>query len=228
LRAFSAGSGRAVALRLGNRHGAVTLSAKSTPSASQAHDPGRHREPRARTLVMNLANILTILRIIAVPIVIVLIGQQEWLAAFVLFVAAGVTDAIDGWIARTFNQRTELGAYLDPLADKALLVSIYVTLALQGIIPTWLAVLVVSRDVMIIGAVIVSWLVDRPVEIAPLMLSKANTVAQISFAALKLGALGFSLDIGMLGTIGVWLVTALTLASIAAYLAAWLRHMTAS
>jgi cardiolipin synthase len=174
---------------------------------------------------MNLANTLTIFRLCLVPVVIVAIGQGEWRLAFVAFVAAGLTDAIDGWVARRFDQRTELGAYLDPLADKALLVSIYVTLAIQGLLPSWLAVLVVSRDVMIVGAVILSWLLDRPVEINPLRLSKWNTLGQISLAAAKLGSLAFALRIDRLIEIGVLLVAALTVASMLAYFATWFRHM---
>ena len=72
--------------------------------------------------------------------------------AFVLFLAAGVSDAVDGFLAKRFDMATELGAYLDPLADKVLIVSIYVTLGITGVIPRWLVILVVSRDIMIVGA----------------------------------------------------------------------------
>jgi cardiolipin synthase (CMP-forming) len=174
---------------------------------------------------LNIANLLTVLRFCLVPIVIVSIVNQEWTIAFVVFVIAGVTDAVDGFVARQFNMRTELGAYLDPLADKALLVSIYITLAVSAVIPSWIAVLVVSRDVMIVGAVIVSWIMDNPVEINPLRLSKANTLVQISFAALVLFSLAFALPLDMAIRSGVIVVAALTLASMAAYLATWFRHM---
>jgi cardiolipin synthase (CMP-forming) len=173
----------------------------------------------------NLANLLTVLRFCAVPVVIVAIANQLWTLAFWLFVAAGVTDAIDGYLARHHGMATEVGAYLDPLADKALLVSIYVTLALNGIMPSWVAALVVTRDVMIIGAVIISWIMDNPVEINPLRLSKANTLAQIALVALVLGGLAFSIEFGSLVLAAIALVTALTLASMAAYLATWFRHM---
>ena len=88
------------------------------------------------------------------PLVIVMIMQERWSAAFVLFVVAGISDAVDGFIARRFDMRSELGAYLDPIADKALLVSIYVTLAVVGVLPVWLAIVVVSRDVMIVAAIL--------------------------------------------------------------------------
>ena len=174
---------------------------------------------------LNPANLLTVLRFCMVPMVIVAIVNTQWSLAFVLFVTAGVTDAVDGFVARHFNMRTELGAYLDPLADKALLVSIYVTLAVSGAIPSWIAVLVVSRDVMIVGAVIVSWLMSNPVEINPLKLSKANTLAQISFAALILSTLAFPWVSEQVITAGMGIVTVLTITSMMAYLATWFRHM---
>ncbi|MCA0319473.1 MAG: CDP-alcohol phosphatidyltransferase family protein, partial [Proteobacteria bacterium] len=116
-------------------------------------------------------------------------------------------------------------AYLDPLADKALIVSIYVTLGISGAIPRWLVILVVSRDIMIIGAVILSWLMGSPIRMKPLWVSKFNTAAQILFACLVLASLGFGFTVEPL-RIGLMLaVAALTLLSIAAYLAEWVRHM---
>ncbi len=93
---------------------------------------------------------------------------------------------VDGFLAKRFNMTSEIGALLDPLADKALLVSIYVALGVSGAIPRWIVILVVSRDIMIVGAVIVSWLLGKPVAMKPLMVSKLNTVAQVTFAALVL------------------------------------------
>jgi cardiolipin synthase (CMP-forming) len=176
---------------------------------------------------MTIPNLITIARLVMVPLVIVMIGQGRWMAAFVLFVAAGVSDGIDGYIAKRFDMRSELGAYLDPLADKALLVSIYVTLSVTGALPGWLAVTVVSRDVMIVAAVILSRLMERPVAIKPLFVSKITTAAQIAFAALVLGANAFGIDAPRLETAAMLAVAALTIASAAAYLARWLRHMAA-
>ena len=114
-----------------------------------------------------------------VPVIVWAIASGQMEMAFVLFLIAGVSDAVDGFLAKRFNMASELGALLDPLADKALLVSIYVALGIWGAIPRWLVILVVSRDIMIVGAVIVSWLVDKPVPMKPLMVSKLNTVAQV-------------------------------------------------
>lgn len=174
---------------------------------------------------MTLPNLITIGRLIIVPLVIVMIGQGRWGLAFVLFAVAGISDAVDGYLARRFHMQSEFGAYLDPLADKALLVSIYVTLSVIGVLPGWLAIVVVSRDIMIVSAIIVSRLMERPVAIQPIMVSKLNTAAQIAFAAFVLGAKAFGFDLGAAGAAAMWVVAALTVASAAAYLAGWLRHM---
>jgi cardiolipin synthase len=123
---------------------------------------------------------------------------------------------------------TELGAYLDPLADKAMLVSIYVALGITDAIPRWLVILVVSRDIMIVSAVILSWVVDKPVPLKPLRVSKLNTVAQIALAAVVLAALGFEFDAEIAVMVLMGLVTILTLLSVAFYVAEWVRHMNAA
>jgi cardiolipin synthase len=148
--------------------------------------------------------------------------------AFVLFLAAGISDAVDGFLAKRFGMATELGAYLDPLADKAMLVSIYVALGITDAVPRWLVILVVSRDIMIVSAVMLSWLVDKPVPLRPLPVSKLNTVAQIALACVVMAALGFEFDASTAVTALTALVTALTLLSIAFYVAEWVRHMNAA
>ena len=111
---------------------------------------------------MNIPNALTLARIILVPLIVWLIITHEMAAAFVLFLLAGLSDAADGYLAKRFGWHTELGAYLDPIADKALLVSIYVTLGFANHLPVWLVIAVVSRDILIIGAFILSWILSRP------------------------------------------------------------------
>jgi cardiolipin synthase (CMP-forming) len=174
---------------------------------------------------MTIPNLITIGRLIIVPFVIVMIMQERWAAAFVLFAIAGISDGIDGFIARHFDMRSELGAYIDPLADKSLLVSIYVSLAVVGAIPSWLAIVVVSRDAMIVAAVLLSWVMSRPVEIRPLLISKLNTVAQIGFAAFALAANAYGIELAGLEDVVMLTVAALTVASAGAYLGGWLRHM---
>lgn len=174
---------------------------------------------------MTIPNLITIARLILVPFVIATIGQGFWTLAFGLFMVAGISDAADGIIARRFHLRSELGAYLDPLADKALLVSIYIALSVVGVLPGWLAIAVVSRDAMIVAAILISRLMDRPVEIRPLFVSKLNTAAQIAFAALVLGAMAAGGVPGALLAFGMGVVATLTALSAAAYLTRWLRHM---
>ena len=139
---------------------------------------------------MSIPNLITLARILLVPVVVWAIATGQMYFAFLLFLAAGISDAVDGFLAKRFGMKTELGAYLDPLADKVLIVSIYVALGITGVIPLWIVILVVSRDFMIVGAIILSWLVDRPVAIRPHMISKVNTAVQIVFACLVLGSQG--------------------------------------
>ena len=119
----------------------------------------------------------------SVPIIFWLLLTGRTQVAFLIFVCAGISDAIDGYLAKRFDWRTELGAYLDPLADKLLIVSIYIALGVRGELPLWLIIMVVSRDILIVVAVLLSWLMDQPVVIKPLAVSKANTVAQIVLTA---------------------------------------------
>lgn len=160
-----------------------------------------------------------------VPVVFWLLLSGYIEAAFIVFVIAGVSDAVDGLLARRFNWQTELGAYLDPLADKLLIVSIFVALGVRGDLPSWLVVAVVSRDVLILLAIIVSWLMAKPIKIAPLSVSKATTVAQLALAALVLADEGFLLSLGIYREGLVWITAVLTVASLAAYLRSWLTHM---
>ena len=174
---------------------------------------------------MNIPNIITLGRIILVPVIIWAIASNQMEIAFAIFVIAGVSDAVDGFLAKRFNMTSELGALLDPLADKALLVSIYVALGIWGAMPRWIVILVVSRDIMIVAAVIVSWLFEKPVAMKPLMVSKLNTVAQVGLAALVLASLAFGFAPTPYDIILMGLVTVFTLVSVSLYLVEWVRHM---
>jgi cardiolipin synthase len=164
-------------------------------------------------------------RILLVPVVVWAITSGEMGIAFLLFLAAGISDAIDGFLAKRFHMASELGAYLDPLADKALIVSIYISLGVAGALPISLVILVVSRDIMIISAFMLSWLVGRPMPVRPLPVSKVNTVVQILLATLVLAEQAFGFDAGIVAKLVMALVAILTLLSIAFYLAEWVRHM---
>lgn len=174
---------------------------------------------------MTIPNLITIARLLMVPVVVVMILLEDWQTAFILFVIAGISDGLDGFIARHFDMRSEFGAHIDPLADKALMISIYVTLAVTGHLPTWFAFLVVFRDVMILAAVVLSWVMARPMQIKPVLVSKLNTAAQIGYAALILATKSFDIQIGIFNTLSLAVVSFLTVTSAAVYLANWLRHM---
>lgn len=178
-----------------------------------------------RGLRLSIPNLITIARILSVPLVVWAITSGQMMIAFILFLAAGLSDAVDGYLAKRFNMASEVGAYLDPIADKALIVSIYVSLGIAEAIPRWIVILVVSRDIMIVGAVILSWVLGRPMEVKPLIISKVNTVAQIVFACLVLASLAFGFDSDAAQLVAIAAVAVLTLLSIAFYVAEWMRHI---
>jgi cardiolipin synthase len=129
---------------------------------------------------VNIPNTLTVLRIVLVPVIVILLIQGQFTKALVCFIIAGVTDGLDGMLARVLNQTTVVGAYLDPLADKVLVISMYATLAVIGIIPGWLAVIVISRDFIILGGILVLTLMSVNIEIKPSYVSKINTMLQLA------------------------------------------------
>ncbi len=177
---------------------------------------------------LNIPNFITIARVMSVPVIFWLLISGEMQTAFYVFVAAGASDALDGYLAKRFDWRTELGAVLDPLADKLLLVSLFLALGVAKELPLWLVLAVVSRDILIVLAVMVSWLMDQPVEIKPLAVSKINTLFQIVLVAAVLADAAFGLGLGVVRTALVWITGTLTLLSLAAYLRAWFTHMTGS
>jgi cardiolipin synthase (CMP-forming) len=173
---------------------------------------------------LNLPNLITMARILCVPLIVWTITAGHMLPAFLLFLLAGISDAVDGFLAKRFNMATELGALLDPIADKALIVSIYVALGFTEAVPRWLVILVVSRDILIVGGFLVAMLMARPMAVRPHPVSKLNTVAQIVLAGTVLGSLGLNFDAGWALPVLMALVTILTLLSIGFYVAEWIRH----
>lgn len=173
-----------------------------------------------RRLYAALPNLISLARLLAVPVTVWLIINDRLGVAFWMFVAAGVSDALDGFIAKHFAARSVIGGYLDPLADKALLTSVYVTLGYVGHMASWLVILVVFRDVLIIGGAILYHTLTGKLTMQPLFVSKINTTAQIALAAVVLAQSGLGVDYG-LDDLLVPFVAATTLASGAAYLAIW-------
>ena len=175
----------------------------------------------ANSFVGNIPNLITVARLFAVPVLVWLILNSAMEAAFWVFVAAGVSDALDGFIAKRFNLVSKLGSYLDPIADKALLVSTFVTLGHADQVATWLVILVVFRDVLIIGGTILFHTLGRAVEMRPLLISKFNTLMQIILVSVLLAKLEIDMpDYGLIPVL-VILVGATTVLSGLAYMVHW-------
>ncbi|WP_442753415.1 CDP-alcohol phosphatidyltransferase family protein [Methylocystis sp. JAN1] len=173
----------------------------------------------------SLPNLITIGRLVLTPAVIGMGIDGRWGAAFLVFLVAGVSDALDGWLAKTYHLQSELGAVLDPLADKALIISIYVLLASAGILPPWLTILVVSRDALIVGGVLVAWFLARPVKVRPHISSKITTAAQLGLAGFALAGEAYGFRLEALESLLAGGVAALTVTSASVYLWLWVQHM---
>ena len=170
---------------------------------------------------LTVANQLTILRIVLVPFFVLLVVYGRLGAALLVFMTAGATDALDGLIARRAGQRTSLGAWLDPMADKLLLVTTFIVLTLPGIsltnhLPLWLTILVISRDVVIVGVVAIVNLAVGPRTFKPSFLGKATTAAFI-VTSVVIMYFNYRMETSILVDIGIWVSLGLTVVSSADY-----------
>jgi cardiolipin synthase (CMP-forming) len=127
---------------------------------------------------MTIPNMITTIRIILAPIFVIYIINDELITGLVILIITGLSDGIDGLIARLFNQKSKLGAYLDPLADKIILISAFVALSIRGFLPSWLTVMVISRDIMILMGVFILFLNGMKIDIRPSISSKITTCLQ--------------------------------------------------
>lgn len=172
-----------------------------------------------RDAIWTIPNILTIIRILLTPVFVMAYTSENFNLAWMLFAVAGLTDALDGFLARIWNQRTQLGAMLDPLADKALLVTSFICLAAKGWIPNWFAVLVVSRDAIIVGGLIALnfWGVEVRNRIQPIWISKFTTAAQIVLVIFVMLQHTFGVMYPVVLNIFVWVTSLATFLSGFAY-----------
>lgn len=179
-----------------------------------------------RSLARSVPNLLSLARLALAPVAIWLILDGRLVSAFWVFAVAALTDAVDGVLARRLQAHTALGSYLDPIADKTLLVGTYIALAWTGALPAWLAVLVVARDIGLVLGVAALHLAGRGSQaLAPSWISKLNTVLQILLVVLVMAAPGIAVDAS--GVIGgmVWAVAASTVLSAVGYLRETVRHV---
>lgn len=173
---------------------------------------------------MTIPNILTLLRIALVPLMVVMLLCGSFMAALVLFAVAGVTDALDGFIARHFNQMSRLGSFLDPLADKVLIVAMYGVLAGIGMLPVWLAVLVIGRDLVILSGALFWFLRIGELEMEPTLSSKINMIVQVVFVCIVIAtAAGFPLPVNLQPLL-ILVAGGIALFSGGQYIAIWLKR----
>ncbi len=169
----------------------------------------------------DIPNLICIVRILLVPPVVMLMLGGDFALALALFAIAGASDGLDGYLARRFDWRSRLGAILDPLADKLLMAATYITLGWLGLLPWWLVVLVLGRDVVIIAGSVVFHRFVSDIELAPSRISKANTLFQILLVLLVMTLeIGLSLPSGVMSAM-VALMTTTTLLSGGHYVWAW-------
>jgi len=174
-----------------------------------------------RISLSQLPNIVTLARIALVPVLILLLKDHEYAAGLIVFVIAGASDALDGYLAKRLNVQSRLGAILDPVADKLLLVSAYVMLAVLEHIPFWLVLVVVFRDLLIVGGYMLYTSHAGPVKMRPSILSKLNTLMQITLVAVILAQQAAGLT-WPLAEILVYIVLATTVVSGAHYTWSWM------
>jgi cardiolipin synthase len=179
-------------------------------------------------LGLNLPNLITLARLLSVPLAIWLILGGRYGTAFWVFGGAGLSDALDGFIAKRFDRRTRLGALLDPIADKALLVSVYVALGVAAQLPNWLVILVVFRDVTIVGGFVLIHTLAAPQRFDPLYISKINTLVQAFLIAFVLARLGLGADAKLPTILLIYLAAVTTVLSGLSYLVRWARILARS
>jgi cardiolipin synthase len=178
-------------------------------------------------MIAHVPNLLSLARLGAVPVVVWCVLAEENVLAFWIFLAAGVSDALDGLIAKRFNATSRFGAWLDPLADKALLVGVYVALAVRDALPMWLVILVVFRDLLIVGGALTVHALTQRFHVEPMMISKINTALQIGLIIVVLverAYLPLPAEIVLAGAV---IVAATTVLSGAAYVVTWSRRVIA-
>ncbi len=172
--------------------------------------------------ISQLPNLITISRIALAPVLILLLKEQEYAASLAVFVIAGVSDGLDGFIAKRFHFESRLGSILDPLADKILLLSSYVMLTLLNHLPFWLMLTVAFRDLLIIGGYIIYTSMIGPVQMRPSWLSKFNTFMQITLVIVILAQQALHLVYSPLVDALIYAVLVTTVASGVHYLWIWL------
>ena len=179
-------------------------------------------------VLRHVPNILTSLRLIAAPAVAALLVIGDYAIAFAVFAAAGLSDAVDGFLAKRFCFSTRFGRILDPIADKALMFSAFVMLAVLGEVPLWLVALMIGRDALITLGLFVGVAAQAPIRVQPLILGKLCAALQVFYIALHLAALAFGFPLDAITPYDAYVLAIVALASTLDYLGIWLKAMRAA
>lgn len=175
---------------------------------------------------MTWPNIISVGRVLLVPLIVWLILTERMALAFWTFALAGLSDFLDGLLARLLKSRTLIGAYLDPLADKCLMVAVFITLAVKGVVPLWLVIAVVSRDILIVIGTLLILLFEKNFVVSPHFMSKLNTAVQITLIAFLLGMGALEVGYGStLVSLFYYITGATTVLSGAVYVRFWIRKV---
>ncbi len=182
------------------------------------------RESLAVDISLNIPNSLTIFRILLVPVFVGLLLYEHYDIALITLLIAALTDILDGMIARMTNQRTRLGEYLDPLADKLLLMSAIITLSVLHVIPVWAVIVVVSRDAILLTGTLVAHLTETDIDISPTALGKATTFAQICYVVATLLSVTGRVPVALVEPF-LWVMVVLTVGSGSHYLVRGIQYL---
>jgi len=180
------------------------------------------------TLLRNIPNFLTALRLAASPALVALLWRGHDYAALIVFVIAGATDALDGYLAKRFNLQSRFGRYMDPAADKLLMLTSFLALTVLGVTPVWLTALVITRDAAIVLGIGLAHLWALPVRATPSFLGKVSTAVQVIYVGVMLLLLTFDIRAPVLTNFAEIAVAAFTLVSGLGYAQIWLRAATHS
>ena len=175
-------------------------------------------------LILTWPNLISLSRLVSLPLIAWLLLENHVLAAFIACVIAGLSDMFDGFVARMLKTQSTVGAYLDPLADKVLLVGVFYLLSYKGWVDPWLFFIVIFRDLLIIGGALLLFISNKSFNVKPLMVSKINTLLQIVLVAWILGSKALEVEALTISSLLIYSVTTTTIISGIAYMVAWLRY----
>lgn len=168
-----------------------------------------------------IPNAITIMRLILVPVLLLLLNRGEYGWALLIFAIAGISDGLDGYLARKYKLESQFGGFLDPVADKVLMIGTYVSLVMLGLLPLWLVLLVVARDFLIVGFIMMLLAIGDSIRPAPSIYSKINTVVQILLVVFLLIYKAFAPALGLVVDFLMYALVVTTLVSTVNYYWVW-------